>query len=475
MKMSLALASSTVLGSVVLSVAAAAPPAAPAARSLSAHQEPRGIGNLIAPGDRVEIGYTLDTPGVRSATGSLYVRNDLRRGFSRLPLKLNRGLGQLWGLVPGRMVRGQKLFYYAVIRDQGTGRSVTVPAAGARSPKVAWVLEKPLVVRLGTHSFGNLDAPEAVVARARPDEVGWRDPPPGEGLRAGPQTFLVARDGSVWLDDELNDRVLVWEPGRPDAVARSVPLPPRSEDSDIAFGPAGTLYVTRLVGTGRATRIVLDRVTASGKVLWETHLGGEYSPLAKTFVLGANSHLSVGPEGTLYCLAFMALPGDEWGWMPVATPDGRALSPAAQRRGTHWPFQPVAGGLRLLSETYAPPGAETAPHEARYALIDRHGRLVRGWRILSRTDLSATSLTPELVGGDLVAAVGVTAGSDPVANQEYVVLRLGPDRVHARLILRRALWGGALTRDLRLGADGKLYQLSSSPSMGVAIQRYSLG
>jgi hypothetical protein len=269
--------------------------------------------------------------------------------------------------------------------------------------------------------------------------------------------------------------VLVWQPGRADAIVRSVPLPPGSDDSDIAFGPGGTLYVTRLVGTGRATHIVLDRLTASGKVLWESRLGGEYSPLAKTFVLGANSHLSVGPDGTLYCLVFMSLPGDEWGWMPVATPHGRPLSPAAQRRGTHWPYQPVADGLRLLSETYAPPGADGAPHEARYALIDRRGRLARGWRILSRTDLGSASLTPKLVGGDLVVAVGVTAASDPESRWEYVVLRLAPDDVRARLVLTRALWGGGLTADLRVGADGKVYQLASSPTTGIAIKRYSLG
>jgi hypothetical protein len=167
MKKLRAFASLPVLGSVMLSVVASAPSAVPPAGPLSVHQEPRGIGNLITPGDQVEIGYTLDTPHVKSPTGSLYVRNDLRRSFERIALTLNRRLGQLWAAVPHRLIRGHKLLYYAVIRDPRSGRAATVPAAGIRAPEVAWVLEKPLVVRLGTHRFGHLDAPEAVVARGQ--------------------------------------------------------------------------------------------------------------------------------------------------------------------------------------------------------------------------------------------------------------------------------------------------------------------
>ena len=47
---------------VALAAAALAQSAAPAVQPLAAHQEPRGIGNLVAPGDRVEIVYSVDTP-----------------------------------------------------------------------------------------------------------------------------------------------------------------------------------------------------------------------------------------------------------------------------------------------------------------------------------------------------------------------------------------------------------------------------
>ena len=441
-----------------------APSSAVAAKPLSVRG---GIGHLVAPGDRVEIAYTVYS-GSKSVKGALYVRNDLQPGFLRLPLNP----GTLRGLVPARLIRGHKLFYYAVIRDPRSGRSVTLPAAGARAPNVAWILERPTVIRLGSHRFGHTRAPEAVVAQAGPDEVGFEN---NEQYQFGPQTFLVGKDRSIWLHDGLNKRMLAWRPGRPDTVERSVPLPFFAAESDVALGPAGSLYVTQRLT--HPLRLVLYRLSATGKVLWQSRLAGEYEGNS-TFVLGDNSPLRLGPDGALYSLVFMGLPGDEWGWMPVATLAGRPLSAAAQRRGTHWPFQPVAGGLRLLTETYTPPNAETAPHETRFALIDRRGRLVRGWRVLSRTDLGAAFLTPELVGGDLVVALGVTVGAgmgDPGFKWEYEVLRLGPHGARARFSLPHAVWGTQALADLRVGPDGKLYQLGTSPATGAVISRYSLG
>jgi len=80
-------------------------------------------------------------------------------------------------------------------------------------------------------------------------------------------------------------------------------------------------------------------------------------------------------------------------------------------------------------------------------------------------------MTPELVGHDLVVALPVIAGT----TSEYVVLRLGVHGVASRFSLPYAMWGSSLLPDLRIGADGALYQLASSPATGVVISRYSLG
>ena len=404
MKMFLALTGSTALGLVTLSAAASTPLSEP----LTAHQEPRGIGNLVMPGDRIEIAY--DTPGARSATGSLYVRNDLQRRFQRLPLRRVRGTGTgLVARVPGRLIRGRKLLYYAVVRDPKSGRSATLPAAGARAPRAAWILERPVAVTLGTHRFGRTRAPDAIVAHTGAAGLGWQT----EGDRFGPQTFLVGRDRSIWLDDSLNNRLLVWQPGRPEAPVRSVPLPDRSADHDVALGPAGSVYVTGVVGRGLAARLVLYRLSATGKVIWQLKLAGDYAGAGNSDVLvvGANSALRTGPDGVLYCLAAApSLPGGERAWMPVATPSGRPLSLAAQRRGTRWPDQPLAGGRRLIAEVFTAK-VDAAPHEARFAIVDRRGRLVRSWRIVSRTAISFGYSTLEVVGGDPVVLLDVTAQS----------------------------------------------------------------
>jgi hypothetical protein len=427
--------------------------AAPVAKPLQAHQEPRGIGNLVVPGDRVEIVYAVDSPGVKNATGSLYVKNDRMRGFTRLPLH------RLGASVPSRLVHGSKLTYYAVIRDPKSGRSVRT----ARNS--AWILGRPVLVRLGAHRFGQTRAPEAAVAHWPASDVGWQT----EGDAFGPETFLVGADRSIWLADGLNNRVLVSEPG---GGARSIPLPYGTTDGDIALGPAGTLYAAGGEGVGRDHHRVLYRVSATGDVLWKNRLFGD-SGEGASFLIGANSPLRFGAGGTLYCLVGMfGLPGSGFGWMPVATAGGKPFSQSAQRVGTHWPFQPVSGGLRLVSETYAPK-VDGPPREARYALF-RGAKLVRAWRVVSSTDINFDYFTPELVGGDLVVALDVTKGTQDGFKWEYSILRLGPQGLRAHFSLPRAVYGDNLLADLRLGPDGKLYQLGSSPGEGVTINRYSL-
>ena len=117
---------------------------------------------------------------------------------------------------------------------------------------------------------------------------------------------------------------------------------------------------------------------------------------------------------------------------------------------------------------------DTAPHELRYALLDRRGRVVRSWRILSNTEVYLHQAAPELVGDDpLVVLAFAKHGVQPT--WEYEALRLGPHGLQSSLTLPARLWGDTASPDLRVGPDGSIYQLATSPTAGVTISRYSLG
>jgi hypothetical protein len=452
------LASTTAaLALAAVSAAAGVPSAATAAKPLSAHLTVV-VGPLLSPGDRVEIAYQLDDSRVKAATGSLYVRNDLRRSFTRLPLTLRHTAPvTLFARLPAPLLHGHRLLWYAVIRDPKSGRSVTVPK------RSAWIVEHPVVVKLGTHQYGQTRTPDAVVARASADEVGWDI---GEGLPLGPQTFNVARDGSVWLQDSVKNRLLMWNPGQPDQFARAVPLPGYAAQGDFVFGPGGSIYAS--APGDRTYHSAVFRLSSTGVVLQAIRLTDKVRfrvPLP----------LRTGPDGTLYLSVGefdFARPRNDYGLLPVATPGARPIPVAQQVRRTLWGYQPLARGLRLVSEGYVPTLSEKGTHDIRFGLVDRHGRIVRAWRILSRDETYGSDpllFSPALVGGDPVVKLSFCC---PLEN---VILRLGPHGTRARFSLPFSIWGDALYADLRLGPDGKLYQLTTSHDTGIAIYRYSLG
>ncbi len=445
-----------------------------AAAPLLVHPQPM-VRHLLLPGDNVQVGYAVDTPGVKTPTGSLYIRNDLSRTFERLPMKLTRVTGtsgsqpRLLATVPGRLIAGNKLLYYVVLRSSPGGPSTTIPSAGAAAPSVSWVLEHPAVVNLGVHRFGGARAPDAVVARAGAADVQFQT----TGDAFGPQTFVVGRDRSVWLNDGLNQRLLAWPPGHPNAAPRPLRLPHFSPDTDFALGPAGTVYAAWWDTSVAPPLVRLDRLNATGKVLWQSTLASQVT----------NSRLRVGPDGTLFFTTGMpGGPGGETQWAPAATPAGRPLSLKQQLAGRSWAEQ-MPGGLQLLSVSMAPCQCGENPRgesrrEIRFALIDRHGRLVRSWRVLSRTTISmgGSYTTPELVGGDPVVVLDATAGTGKAFKWEYEVLRLAPNGgTDARFSLRRVVYGDNSLADVRIGPGGNLYQLGSAPATGVAVGRFSLG
>ena len=318
----------------------------------------------------------------------------------------------------------------------------------------------PVSVALGTHRFGHLRAPDSIVAHADPSAVGFFQPPEGQdGVAFGPWSFDVARDGSIWLLDEVKHRLLSWRPGQPDRPTGSVglPLDPLERVADFAVAPDGSIYATYVPPPGPGPKTLrLAKLTPDGKVLWT----------APTTVEIFNAQLRIGPDDALYVFGGHDGTHD---WTPLTTPAGRPLALADQRRGTS-AQQPLPGGLRLAASS-------PSNSERRFILSDEGGRVMRGWRVTSKDDLGAATATPALVGGDPVVVVGISRETKTEFLYEFEVLRLartGGASVRFAIGNDRVVWGDTPITGVRIGPDGQLYQLRTSRTSGVDIARYSL-
>ena len=464
---------SLLLPAVLAAIAGAgtAPSKAAGPVGLSPYHEPPW---LIQRGKPVTLAYALLNSSTR---GTLYVRNNLRRSYTRL--SLTRGAycpgdaidaaamqrdkvcgDALVAHVPGTLTAGSKLFYYAVLRDPASGRSATVPSGGAARPQRVWIIDRFLATSLGAHRFGHLRGPDAIVARAGPDDVGvtcCADPPGGDG----PSSFDIAADGSIWLLDRLNHRLLVWRAGHPARPVRSVTLPRNFDVRDFALGHKGTIFVRAgdTADLGKGNKDHIYALASTGRLLWQ----------APTTAGTATAQLQLGPEGALYAVQACGLTCAPFGghlvWTPLTTRAGRPLS-LAERADRTSPFEPLPGGLRLVTQL--------SFSVARFALINRADQVVRAWRVTSTTRLSGMLGAPTLVGGDPVIPLELSAQQ----HWEKLIVRLGPTggtRVRLALADRPVVGEVNLFAPLRIRADGTLYQLRTSLKGGASVARYSVG
>ena len=122
--------------------------------------------------------------------------------------------------------------------------AVTIAALGIFAGAAGAATIKWVSVDLGTHRFGRLQAPNAIVAQAGPTEVGFKKTD-GCGCLDGPQgptLFDVAPNGSVWLLDVLDHRLLTWARGRAARPSRTIELK-GLDVRNFAVGRNGTIYL----------------------------------------------------------------------------------------------------------------------------------------------------------------------------------------------------------------------------------------
>jgi hypothetical protein len=314
--------------------------------------------------------------------------------------------------------------------------------------------DQDIVVQLGDHQFGDLREPDAIVATAGPDDVGFY-PSPGEGASLGPESFEVAQDGSIWLLDSINSQLLVWEPGQSTDAARiALPSDPLAAIRDFALGLDGTIYSTYIDYGSETKTLGLCAVTPAGEVLWK----------APTNIEISNTELVTGPDGSIYAYSV----GDSGTWTPLTTPDGQALTVDEQSEATT-PYQPLVGGHGLSGEY-------VSANEERFTLTDQAGQLVHAWLVKSETSLGTNFTPPTMVGGDLVTALDVFEQTENEFLWEYLILRLSPTgAIQQQFALdHRTVWGDDLFAHLRVGPDGQLYQLSTDPTTGASFAMFSL-
>jgi hypothetical protein len=211
-------------------------------------------------------------------------------------------------------------------------------------------------------------------------------------------------------------------------------------------GPNGIFYVsTHRPGEG----MMLTSIASDGRLRWRARLGENLF----------NVQLRIGPDRRLY----QVTPDS---WIPVADASGYPLSVADQQRLT-LRYQPLPGGRRLVT-TYV------SPREVRADVRDTANQPVRTWQLISATDLGhpGTGL-PADAGADVVLPLAVYT-QPPASRSERLVLRQTATGAPVRLHLQHTIWGDQPVTELRTGPNGAFYQLQTSRTTGVTINRYDL-
>jgi hypothetical protein len=314
--------------------------------------------------------------------------------------------------------------YYAVLRDDATGASVSVPSGGEAAPDLSLPLLDPTTVALGRHTFGAVREPDAVVVSSS-----WGSGAADVGLAgsrelgfSGPSSFDVEADGSVDVLDSVNRRVVRWGRGRAERVA----LPGWLGLADFATEPDGSFDVLDQHDTLRSYR-------GDGTLKWAQALAD------RTW-----AKLDRGPS-------VLEDPSEQW--MPAAAGDvplSRADQKRAGRAAHHGILVDRVGDAQL------------------WVAQLRGSAPVRGWRITSETPLGEVQLAEPHGNGVLVVTRAYTDDRD-----EFVVLVLGGRGLVQRFSVDSASWTETAPLARFRLARGSLYRLRTTEA-GAEVDRFDL-
>lgn len=454
----------TVISGLSVAAITAVPGAVPAGAAVAGGGTPRaGAGpdmefvharppGLLRPGEKVTLTAFAEID--RSETvlaGAAYVRRGTHGRFTRLRMRFSADVDELSVKVPGRFLRGSTFQDYVVVRDPHSGQVVTLPAGGAAAPYRSWIVNHPVAIKLGTHRFGHFAKPQAIVARAPvgsgPGQVGILLPGPQTALGYGPESFDIAQDGTVWVADTVNGRLLAYAPGKPGFPQRTVttlPLP-----VELTIAPNGRIYVMTGSPFSPDNPRKVTAFSPKGKRLWAEPV----------YDFNFNNVMRADHDGVVW------IDDGILGWVPVTTRAGRPLSIAQQIRRVR-PYQPLGGGLQL-------PATAMGDHEDRIGLATTTGTLRRSWRLTSPTP-SDPEWPQARVGGSIVEFALVAQPS--THRTEHLVVRFSPaghitNKISLDFRLEFGYAFGPFSA-VRIGPDGMLYYLQTSDKWGMRVARY---
>jgi hypothetical protein len=424
-----------IIGGVVL---ASASTAGPAPRSGgpgfvdAAHLPPV----LTLSGETIRLRYSIVCPprddGLPcDGAGTVYMRPGTGGSFRAYPLQRGDDSreGRYYVDVPADVAGPRVGFsYYAVLRDERSGASTTVPAGGAAAPQLSVPLADPTEVKLGAHLFERVREPDARVF-----DAGWGAAVNEVGLAgsralgfSGPSSFDVEPDGTIDILDSVNGRVVRWADGRRELVPLDGPAPladfeATTEGGFDVLGPRG----------------VLKRYRADGKLEWSQKLAERtWAKLEDGVVLQQPSEQ----------------------WMPTAvaaTPLTRSQQADAAKTAKR-----VENGHDLLV-------ARVGAGELRIAELNGRTQ-VRSWRITSDTPLGEVQLV-DSYGNRIVVVMRVYTDQ----RDEFDVLLLDRRGLAARFAVASDTWTETAPLARFRLVHGALYRLQTTPS-GVSVDRFNL-
>ncbi len=296
-----------VIGGIALTSTSTASGPAPAVPGLDAVHIPPV---LTTRGEPVTLRYAIVCPPRADGepcdgSGSAYVRAGQSGAFRRLTLSRGEvsGEGRYSVALPREIASSREGFsYFAVLRDEASGATVTMPAGGETAPQRSFPLADATEVVLGPHTFGRGRAPdERVVTAPWGSDVGEVGRAGSRALGfSGPSSFDVAADGTVAVLDQVNARVERWSRGGVEATNLEV----SGGLADFALEPDGTMDV--LEPPNRTTPApVLRSFRGDGSPRWTQRLSD------RTW-----AKLAAGPLGP----TVQQQPSEQW--LPVAEQRG---------------------------------------------------------------------------------------------------------------------------------------------------------